>query len=442
MKMLQAFGEFVDRHGIRPSHRILVAVSGGMDSMSLLHLLKKLELQVSVAHVNFKLRGTESDADQRLVEAFCLQHKVPFFTKALPIDKSTTKDGVQAEARRLRYAWFDELLQEQDFDFLFTAHHLDDAIETLFMNLLRGAGIKGLKSIPERNGYVLRPLLNISREEILEYAKAENVQWREDASNAGDDYLRNRIRHGIAREFESLAPNAAKNASKSIGYLAEADAYLDKAARDFLNKHGGDPSAPIFSIGLEAIETLWKYPALGKYVFDMLGFDPNQLDASKALSESQSGKMIEGITHRMYRDRGRFVFSKPLEDPSVEILITGEKGHIDYPLKLEWDTVKIPLDWRTNPAKGNGALLAKEKLVFPLTLRLWKPGDKFVPFGMRGQKKLSDFFVDQKLSVPEKERVYVLVSGDDVCWVLDHRLDDRYKLTDKTQYAFRILIQP
>jgi len=435
MKLSGSFEQTLHNLGIEKKHHMLIAVSGGIDSMVLTQLTHAAGFFISVAHVNFHLRGADSDADKTLVSDFCRGRNIPFFSKSLPIDKTTAKDGVQAEARRLRYAWFDELKKQINFDYLFTAHHQNDQIETLFINLLRGAGLKGLKSIPARNGYIIRPLLQFSKEQILAFAKKENIPWRADLSNDSDDYLRNRIRHGLAEEFGKLAPHANENASKSMQYLAEADAWLKESAREFISLNTDPLENANFRISIATTRKLWEFPALGKYVLDAWELEADQLEALRQLAESQTGKMIVGKSNRIFRDRDFFVFSAHRQEKSPSLEINTVSGAISDPIKLTWEIHDV----LGNPDKSdpNKAALDRATLQFPLTLRHWLPGDRFVPYGMVGSKKVSDFLTDLKLAIPEKENVFVLLSGTEICWVVGLRIDDRFKLVENTKEEVR-----
>ncbi len=425
MNLLQPFRDALANLGVQADQKILVAISGGLDSTALLHLSVKAGLQVSAAHVNFKLRGADSDGDEKFVRDQCSEWSVPFFSASLPIHKDLIKDGVQAEARKLRYGWFDSLMKSEGFDFLFTAHHQDDLIETFFINLQRGAGLKGLKSIPGRNGYILRPLLHFPKGELQAYAKSENFTWREDRSNETDDYLRNRIRHGLAKEFSKLSDHADYNAVKSFGFLAEADTFLQKSAKEFLGRHTRNMQGT-FKMRIADAAHLWEYPALGKYVLDELGFDADHLQALRLLADSQTGKKLEGRLCNVFRDRDHFVFAKASGFAPEAVEISGEKGGLESPIIFRWEVMNLPVEIKKSDKTL--AILGLSKLQFPLLLRRWRPGDRFVPFGMQGSKKLSDFLTDLKLSIPEKEKVFVLVSGQHICWVVGLRIDERYKV--------------
>lgn len=418
--------------GVRSDTPILVAVSGGMDSMVLLHLAQESGFKIAAAHVNFKLRGDDSDGDQEFVKSACAKLGIPFYTNILKVDK--TRDNVQIVARDLRYAWFKSLCESHGFEFILTAHHQDDRIETFFINLHRGSGIKGLRSIPEKNENVLRPILDFSKRDLLAYAEENGITWREDASNKETDYLRNKIRHGIAKDFSELSDAANANLAKSIDFLAEANHYFDNTSAVFIhsliNKNG------IYFIPDEKWNYLFGAKPLHKYVLEYFGFHADQFDALGKFGESQSGKQMEGEKYTIYRDRNQFVLEpkEPLFD--FEIPIKNRDGEIIEPVHLQWETL-VNFERNSEP-DPNIAMLNFDKLKFPLLLRPWRNGDKFVPLGMRGSKKLSDFLTDLKLTIPQKNRTFVLESSGEICWVVGLRIDDRFKSSANQKHTFKV----
>lgn len=419
MQLIDDFRKKMRALGACRDSALLVAVSGGVDSMALLHLAVQSGYRVEAAHANFKLRGADSDADQKLVEEVCRHYGILCHTKTLPIDKA--HENVQLRARELRYSWFRQLTTSRKLDFLLTAHHLDDRIETFFMHLLRGSGVKGLKSIPSKTGNILRPLIAFEKSELLAYAGKEGLKWREDSSNASDDYLRNTIRHGIAQDFASLAPSAKSNLSRSIDFLAEADRKFEAEADAFIHK------LPVIRGLIQLKDSAWRHmfsnPPLHKYILETWGFTAGQLQEVEQLETSQPGRFVESSTHRIYRDRNSFIIEPLADYGDAVIRITSDSGSLDAPLPLVWQPITSVTD---QPKGAHIALLNKSALQFPLVLRKWQPGDRFRPSGMRGSKKLSDYLIDLKLSLPEKNRVYVLVSGDEICWVAGYRVDERY----------------
>jgi len=435
MNLKKKFKANLDRLGIEEGDSILLAVSGGVDSMVLLHLCLQVGLHPVVAHANFKLRGTDSDQDENLVEHTCTKLKVPFHTKTFPLrDRST---GIQEEARKLRYNWFSRLMQQESLRFIFTAHHLDDRIETFFINLMRGVGLKGLKSIPERNIRTYRPLLPFRKQELVAYAHAYHLQWREDASNQSDDYLRNRIRHHVTPQLEELGEGSIDLAGRSLQFLAEADIYFKRAAGKFISKL--DSNGFVCKIYDSDWDSLFDHPPLHKYVFEELGFDSGQLNQLENLKASSSGKQVIGKRFTAYRDRETFILKdNTRERKKAQLLENSEQGVIKTPLNIIWKSKELPKELK---ASQNEAWLNSEKLDFPLTLRTWKHGDRFVPLGMKGSKKVSDFLIDIKMPVPQKECTFVLTSNDEICWIVGHRIDERFKANKNARKALHFTLK-
>lgn len=431
MKLLERFQEKMESLGIQADSRLLVAVSGGADSMVLLHLTVNGGYNTSVAHANFKLRDTESDEDENFVKQACIDINVPLYTEILRVDKK--HENVQIAARKVRYDWFEKLCESHGFEYILTAHHLNDRIETFFIHLLRGSGVKGLRSIPEKNENILRPILDFSKEEILAYAKTINIAWREDATNKETDYLRNKIRHGLAVDFSKLSESADANLAKSMDFLTEANQYFQRTAKAFIGLLKVDRG--VYYIPENQWDNLFHQKPLHKYVFDVFGFLPDQLDALSQFGESQSGKQMQSDSYVVYRDRNQFVIEPIQKGFPVEIPIHLPEGEIKLPIHVKWKTIqnatRLP---KLNP---KSAILNFDKLKFPLVMRSWKPGDKFIPLGMKGSKKISDFLTDQKLSVPEKNKILVLETDGKICWIAGMRIDESYKYErgDKTLFV-------
>lgn len=429
MELLQRFKQQLDQLGVDQKSKILLAVSGGLDSMVLLNLSRESGISISVSHVNYHLREEASLLDQQLVEEYCAKHKIPFYSRSFRITEDALRDGLQGAARKLRYEWFNELVEELKLDFIFTAHHVNDRIETFFINLLRGAGLKGLKSIPSSNDLIKRPLLNFSKEELKEYALSQNLVWREDESNASDKYLRNKIRHGIANDLADLSLDANTNLIKSIDLLGEANSYFTQLAKERIAAYKSEND--MLSISDQEWRALFDARPLHKYVFDELGFRPDQFDQLEILVNSQVGKKVIGNFNEVYRDRGKFLVSRIAEIADRVVQIEDEKGSIEFPLPLTWELIKNANDFDfKNP---NLAYLDFEKISFPLTVRRWRDGDTFKPFGMKGSKKISDYLTDLRMPIPEKNKTMVLLSQGIIVWLIGHRLADGFGVDRQTK---------
>ena len=393
--------------------------------MALLQLCTEIGLKVEVAHANFKLRGSESDADAALVKEVCAGRGIPCHIRELPIDKSKAKDGVQAEARKLRYAWFHGLLEERGCGALLTAHHLNDRVETFFMHLMRGSGLRGLRSIPRREGHALRPLLDWTRGDLEAYANAQGLRWREDASNATDAYLRNRIRQDLMPAFEGLAEHGLEATGRSMDFLEEAHQLMLAQAETFADEWIQALPAGMEALPLRALDRLADSGTLRKYFFERYSFGPAKAEEVMALRHSQSGRMCAGSHWEAWRDRERILFCRKAQVERPVQYLSQPDGSFEAEISLRWHVLEAG-EIAPSPNPQN-ALLDLSLLEWPLLLRPWQPGDRFVPSGMRGSKKLSDYLTDLKLSVPEKRHVWVLCSGEDVCWVPGYRVDERYR---------------
>lgn len=436
MELLQRFKSELHNLDVKEDHKVLIAVSGGLDSMVLLDLSRRTGLNIVAAHVNYHKRAQASLQDEQLVRDYCTEYEIRFESKSAELSLEESKDGFQAEARKVRYSWFDDLCLDRGLDVIFTAHHLNDRIETLFINLLRGAGLKGLKSIPRIKGRIRRPLLNFERKELEEYANAYKVPWRQDESNFSDKYLRNKIRHGLAKEYKDLSARAGQNAGRAMDFLAEADAYFQELAIKRIAQFKAQDG--VIEIKDGEWNQLFKEKPLHKYVFEKLGFYPEQLNLLELFGDSQSGKKIEGISSVVYRDRERFLV-REMEDSDYQVFhVLSPEGKITSPLSMKWELVKNANE--SDLKNPNLGYLNLSKLTFPLTLRPWAEGDKFQPFGMKGSKKLSDFFTDIKLSAIEKENVYVLVSDTEIVWVVGFRVSDKFAVRtgDKSIIKFEL----
>ena len=417
--------------------RYLVAVSGGVDSMVLVHLMQEEELDYAMAHCNFGLRGAHSDADEQLVRRVAGLYGKPVFVKHCPIDSG----NIQTEARRLRYAFFDELMQNHAFDYLLTAHHGDDSMETFFINLLRGTGLRGLTGI-RNTERIIRPLRQVLRRDIADYAAAYDILWREDASNASDKYVRNRIRHEVLPLLEQINPAFRDNMLRTMERLAWEEAaagrwfeflkprVVEPADRSEVCHLDRLPEAPLDRWFL----TRW----LGPHGF-------HDLQAVYRLAGRRSPGVVYSAdgTKVLYVRHGKMVLEKvPPEETAVYYL---DPGRPDLaPPWLEWDIISLEQaeaeDYRHAPREL--CFLDADKLRFPLEVRPWRAGDRFVPLGMRGHKKVGDFLTDLKVPAHRRRSVYVVLSeGEPVC-LAGYRPDGRFAVDDGTRRVLRMRTAP
>ena len=442
MALIEAFQHYIDENNLAThDDRILLTVSGGVDSMVMLSLFVRCGYTVGVAHCNFQLRGAESDEDEVLVQKEAAKYGVPCYNRRFETaaEMERTGESMEMAARRLRYAWFDELSRQEGYTVVAIAHHADDSIETFFINLLRGTGLRGLTGISTQVGKVIRPLLFASRREILEYAAANHIPYREDSSNRSTKYLRNKIRLGLIPRIREINPKFTSLMCRNLARLTDAQLFINHGI-ERIRALAVTSDAGIDTIHLDRIDPAFPHEFV---IYELLnsayGFKGDVIDSlCHALEQGATGRRFYARDHVATIDRGRILVS-PIapEDPCLVSVPKGTQRSycVNAVLYFEYcdiDTIKnfgVP---------EQIAQLDADRLQFPLTLRRWKEGDWFIPFGMSGRKKVSDFLIDAKVSLPEKQRQFVLLSGDDIVWLVGRRIDDRYRLTSTTENVLRI----
>ncbi|MBE0661059.1 MAG: tRNA lysidine(34) synthetase TilS [Bacteroidales bacterium] len=421
--------------------RILVAVSGGMDSVALLHLLNKAELAIGVAHVNFKLRGDESDRDEIFVKELTDQYKLPFYSVHFATGDFADKESIsiQMAARQLRYEWFEKIAASNNYDFLATAHHLDDQIETFFINLLRGSGIGGLKGIPVRTGIFIRPLLPFHRSEIEAYVKSNRLDFREDSSNLKSDYLRNRIRHHLIPLLEDLQPSFRKVMASNLKHLSSAEAFYREAIGHLSSGIiRNEESGTIISIQ-NLLES--SHPELLLHeILQEYGFTTGQTQQIFLATSAQPGKIFRSETHRLIKDRDNFILQSlnEIDDDKAGYTVECDTIEVVHPICLQFKTIERNIDFHPF-ADPDKAFLDFDTIKFPLMIRKWKQGDKFKPLGMSGHVKLSDFFIANKMSLSDKEKIWLLTdAGDQILWIIGYRIAGQNRIKQSTKTVFMI----
>ena len=397
--------------------RILVAVSGGVDSMVLLDLLRELVDEVAVAHCNFQLRGQDSERDEQLVDSYCTSHELTCHIKRF--DTKLPKQSTQMAARTLRYNWFEELSLSNNYDVILTAHHADDNIETLLMNITRGTGVEGLTGIPEQNGRILRPLLPFYKSEIANYAQAHQIPWREDRSNQSDDYQRNAIRHHVIPELVKLHPKALENTTKTIDFTKEAALVIQQQTEQlqkqlFLNEK------ETIRISISSVKELQPLSFWIHQLFHPYGFDHREV--IKLLS-TQKGKCIHSTDHTLEVGRNDFLLYKSIDQKKEMEFEVHEHG-IHEPVELLFS--------RDQQHAQSNLTLDATAISFPLKLRKWRRGDHFYPTGMTGTKKVSKYFKDEKYTATQKAAQWLLCSGNDIVWIVGKRADRRFTPSENT----------
>lgn len=417
----------------------LIAASGGMDSTVLCDLCHRAGLKIELAHCNFGLREAESERDEQFVKTFAAQRKIPFHSKkfntvAFAEEK---KISIQEAARMLRYDWFEQLLITQShLKWVLTAHHQEDDAETIAMNFFRGTGLKGLMGIPAISGNILRPLLSVSQLELRTYATDHGINFVTDSSNLKEDYTRNYFRHTIIPAVEKVFPSTTSNLIDNKLRVQQSNElmqyFMDQFRQKYLLKVGEE-----FQISIAQLVKFEKTSLLYEILLPF-GFSAGQTKEAALLLHARTGAQLEAVggEWRLIRNRKMLILSPSLAKHYNYYSITQsdcELNFVDGILLI--DQLK-----KENCKVGNEELacLDLRKLEFPLTLRKWREGDYFYPLGMPKKKKISRFLIDLKLSLTQKEKVWVLTSGDKICWVVGHRIDDRFKLTSNSETVFQL----
>ena len=402
--------------------RIILALSGGIDSMVLADMLLKSKTDFVLAHCNFHLRGEESDGDEQFVRDFAERNALTLYVKQFDTMSYAKEHGVSIEmaARELRYAWFEELRQQLGYDKIAVAHHADDQLETFFINLLRGAGIRGLKGMQRVNGNIIRPLLDKSREEIHQYAIENGIKWREDHTNAETQFLRNKIRHELLPVIDGISKEGRASILKSISHLAsENELYrelVDEKLFQIVKKDG------------EVQKTSHLSPLNSQLLFEWLrdyGFNSDQVHFIYEAMNGQPGTSFFSPTHKVTIERDGVELTPICQHDKTQVELVYEQHPNDDNFVIDKSPEVAQLDY--------------DKLTFPLKLRMWQAGDRFYPLGMKGSRLLSDFMKDLKLTTRQKEECRVLTTAkDEIVWVVGRRVDERFKVTDKTKSILKI----
>ena len=416
--------------------KLLLAVSGGIDSMVLVYLFKQLQFDFAVAHCNFQLRHNESNGDANFVKSICDSFSIPLFFQKFDTKQFADdyKLSIQLAARKLRYDWFYELLEKENYNYLLTAHHLDDSLETFLINFSRGTGIDGLTGIPNQNDKIIRPLLPFSRNEIESFAKKNAIKWREGSSNASDKYLRNKLRHDIVPVLKELNPNLLTSFERTIANIKQSQSLVEDASK-LVYKMVVEESGTLLKINLKELLKLPNYKA---YLFQWLKqFEFTAWNDIYELVYAQSGKQVLSENHVLLKDRD-----------SLLLYVKGNSAKNQvYCVDKESKGVKIPLNVsicnvsNIFNANSNCIFVDEDKLCFPLTIRKWEEGDYFYPLGMQGKKKLSKYFKDEKLSLVDKANLWLLCSDNQIIWVIGMRQDKRFKVETNTTNILQITLQ-
>ena len=463
MDLFPAFKDFIAKERLfSAGDRLLLAVSGGLDSVVLCALMDRAGLNVEIAHCNFQLRGAESERDEAFVRQLGKRYGREVLIERFDTNAyaASRKISIQVAARELRYQWFHQIIDSwaQPAAFIITAHHLDDNIETLLMNFFKGTGITGLRAMLPRQGRILRPLLFASRADLEQFAGDQGLTWVEDSSNRSDKYTRNYFRHQVIPLVQQVYPAALFNLADNIGRFREIELIYRQAIehqkKKLLEYKGSEIHIP--ALKLKRTEPL---PTLVHEIITPFGFSPQQAAAVIGLLDSASGKYVLSATHRILKNRNWLIISPRNTPEAATILIEAGDTEITYAqgtLRLQ----QLPLEppspqplspqsfppQSLSPSRIPAAALAKTSIAwldaahveFPLLLRKWQSGDYFYPLGMRKKKKLARFFIDNKLSLAAKEKIWVVEMNKKIIWIVGLRIDDRFRITPQTRQVLKI----
>ena len=437
-----AMMQYIDRYQLlKPGDKVLVAVSGGIDSTVMMHLLYAAGIDMVVAHCNFGLRGDESDGDEVFVKNEADKLGILYETTHFDTSAYASQNGlsIQMAARELRYRWFYKLAMQVKADAIAIAHNRDDRIETLLINLARGTSIQGLAGIRQQNEKIIRPLLFASRSDIEDYAREHIVGFREDSSNITDKYARNYIRHHVIPGLEEYFPGVRQNMERSMEHFSAIGMIYNEAIERYKDQVISHKDGLLY-IDLKGLKQCPSPPTLLYEILKPFGFS-NSVATKIFETQYVPGKQFFSNTSRLVFDRQSMIVQKLESEELRECLIDEHIRHIDnttFRMMIEKFDLYPGFIPDTNP---DSAFLDGDKLQYPLLLRKWNHGDKFRPLGMKNMKKLSDFFTNTKLSLVEKDRCKVLVSGGQIVWVVGMRIDDRYKITNKTKTIIKLTLE-
>ncbi len=428
--MITKVRQYIQKNNLLPSNAtVIVGLSGGADSVVLLHVLNQLGYHCIAAHCNFHLRNEESSRDEQFAVSFAKSMQVPVHVIEFDTRQyaSEQKISIEMAARELRYTWFEKLKKNEQAEAIAVAHHRDDSIETVILNLIRGTGLNGLTGIKPKNDNLVRPLLCLSKEDILEYVQKHDLKYVTDSSNLQNEFVRNKIRNQIIPLFKSINPSAPEAIERTIENLRETSLISEKALQEYCSK--------VFTKGKINVPKLMKTPSPEAVLFHILNnyqFNRDVILEILQASTGSPGKVFYSPEYRLIVDREELLIAEKKQSGDDKYFIEAEDLMVTEPIALQFSYEKY-IDRSDIKKDKEYAIFDAEKLHYPLVLRKWKPGDRFIPFGMRGFKKLSDYFNDMKFSILDKENTWILCSGNDICWIVGHRTDNRFRVDKSTK---------
>ncbi len=444
--LLRTFKKYIQQEKLyQPNTQWIVGISGGVDSVVLTHVCLQANIPIILAHANFQLRGEESNRDEDFVKKLAAQYQLPLHVKHFDTNAYAVENklSIQVAARALRYEWFNELrnaLQTKNkTSFITTAHHADDNVETVLMHFFKGTGISGLHGILSKQRNIIRPLLFATKQEILAYAKEQQLNWVEDSSNATDVYTRNAIRHQLMPVIENIFPTAQQNLQQNIARFRDAETLYQQALQQWIKKlciyKNEECHIPV--------NRLVQLPAAQTILFEIIrqyGFTSAQTEDVWRLLEAETGKWIQSNTHRIIKNRAWIIITPLSSNQSQHIVIDHFDDVVHYPEGTLQAKI-LPTEKSIIEPNPQVAYIDAKHIIFPLILRPWTQGDYFYPLGMNKKKKLSRFFIDQKLSIADKEKTWVLEMNKKIVWIVGYRIDDRFKITPQTKTVLKISCQ-
>jgi len=442
--MIHAFKSFIAKENLfKTGEKILLAVSGGIDSVAMCELFHLSSVKFGIAHCNFHLRAKESDEDEAFVKLLAEKYKVPFYVCHFATSDFALEKGisVQMAARELRYQWFELIRKQEGYQYIATAHHLDDQIETFFLNLMRSTGIAGFHGIAIKQGNIIRPLMFAYRKDIKEYIRKHKIHYREDSSNKETKYLRNAIRKKLIPVLNKIHPGFDKIINETIERIGE----TEKIYREVIESQKKRIMKMENDRIILPIAEILKLDPLPSYLYEFLapyGFNLTVVKEIIRVLDKFPGKSFSSSSYKLIKDRKNLLIEPlPLSDKESnekEIRIQGTVSSIPKPIHLVFRELSKDDKFRIDPS-SNAANLDAHKINYPLVLRKWQHGDFFYPFGRNQKKKVSDFFIDEKIPIPDKEKTWLLCSGGKIVWIVGHRIDNRFRITQKTRKVLLIL---
>lgn len=431
--MLSHIHSYIEKYGLlTPGRPVVIGLSGGADSVALSGILVGLGYDCKALHCNFHLRGEESMRDERFAETFARQTLgIPFYKTDFDTEEYAAEKHISIEmaARELRYQWFEKMREQCGAQAIAVAHHRDDQAETVLINLLRGSGIRGLRGMLPKNGFIVRPLLAVGRKAILSWLESQGYAYMTDCTNQSAIYTRNFIRLQVLPLLEEINPSASEAIARSAAHLAEAEAL-------YLNSLEEAKQTVVKSENCFSISALLAYPSPQTVLYELLkpyGFTRLVTEDIFSSFGKTSGKEFFSSAYRLIKDRDCLFLTprRDCEEPAIYFL-EEETGDLKHPIELSWRKSVITKDFSIVKEKQI-AYFDYDTLRFPLVLRKWREGDWFIPFGMKGRKKLSDYFTNQKYSRLRKEATWLLCSGPDIIWIVGERPDNRFCINKGTK---------